>query len=124
MGVIAWANMNRTRLLLVLAAMGLLAWAQNDGPGAGQGWLPEFIHSSRQILQLADATPAEKVAWRPAAGVRSVSEVYMHIAVGNFFLLTQAGVKLTNPPKITMETEKEVKDKAAVIGWLKDSFDA
>ena len=116
--------MNRTRLLLVLAAIGMLAWAQSDGPGTGQGWLPEFNHSSRQILQLADATPAEKFAWRPGPGVRSVSEVYMHVAVANFFLLTQAGVKLTNAPKITMETEKEVKDKAAVIGWLKDSFDA
>ena len=51
--------MNRTRLILVLIAAGLLAWAQNDGPGAGQGYLPEFSHSSRQILQLADATPAE-----------------------------------------------------------------
>ena len=62
--------MNKTRALLVLTAVGLLAWAQNDGPGAGQGWLPEFNHSSRQILALAEATPAEKFAWRPAPGVR------------------------------------------------------
>ena len=116
--------MNRTRLLLVLIAAGLLAWAQNDGPGTGQGYLPEFNHSSRQLLQLAEATPAEKFAWRPAPGVRSVSEVYMHIAVANFFLLSQAGAKVENAPKITQTTEKEVKDKAAVIGWLKDSFEA
>ena len=91
--------MNQTRALLVLTAVGLLAWAQNDGPGAGQGWLPEFNHSSRQILALAEATPAEKFAWRPAPGVRSVSEVYMHIAVANFFLLQQVGVKLTDAPR-------------------------
>jgi hypothetical protein len=77
--------MNRTRLLLVLIAVGLLAWAQNDGPGAGQGYLPEFNHSSRQLLQLAEAIPADKFAWRPSPGVRSVSEVYMHIAVANPF---------------------------------------
>jgi uncharacterized damage-inducible protein DinB len=116
--------MNRTRLILVLIAAGLLAWAQNDGPGAGQGYLPEFSHSSRQILQLADATPAEKFAWRPGPGVRSVSEVYMHIAVANYFLLSQAGAKLDNAPKFTQTTEKDVKDKAAVVGWLKDSFEA
>jgi uncharacterized damage-inducible protein DinB len=107
---------------LVLA--GVAALAQNDGPGAGQGWLPEFNHSSRQILALAEATPADKFAWRPAAGVRSVSEVYMHIAVANFFLLNQAGVKLENAPKMTADTEKTVKDKAEVIKWLRDSFDA
>jgi uncharacterized damage-inducible protein DinB len=116
--------MNRTRLILVVVAAGLLGWAQNDGPGAGQGYLPEFNHSSRQILQLADATPAEKFAWRPAEGVRSVSEVYMHIAMGNYLLLSQAGAKVEKAPKMTQTTEKEVKDKAAVIGWLKDSFDA
>jgi uncharacterized damage-inducible protein DinB len=116
--------MNKTRVLLVLTGLGLLAWAQNDGPGAGQGWLPEFNHSSRQILQLAEATPAEKFAWRPGPGVRSVSEVYMHVAVANFFLVNLAGGKIANPPKITQETEKQVKDKAEVIKWLKDSFDA
>jgi|SRR4051794_12446083 uncharacterized damage-inducible protein DinB len=116
--------MNKTRVALALIAVGLLAWAQNDGPGAGQGYLPEFNHSSRQILQLAEATPPGKFEWRPAPGVRSVSEVYMHIAMGNYFLLTQAGAKVENAPKMTQTTEKDVKDKAAVIGWLKGSFDA
>jgi len=106
-------------LLIAMAAV-----AQNDGPGAGQGWLPEFNHSSRQILQLANATPAEKFSWRPAPGVRSISEVYMHIAIGNYFLLQQAGAKVTDPPKFTQETEKTVKEKAEVIKWLTDSFDA
>ena len=116
--------MNRTRLILALSAVGLLAWAQNDGPGAGQGYMPEFSHSSSQLLQLAEATPAEKFAWRPAEGVRSVSEVYMHIALTNYFLLNQVGAKLDNPPKTTRTTEKDVKDKAAVIAFLKDSFAA
>ena len=116
--------MNRTRVLLVLTAAGLLAWAQNDGPGAGQGWLPEFNHSSRQLLQLAEATPPEKFAWRPAPGVRSVSEVYMHVAVANWFLLNQAGAKLPDAPKITMDTEKQIKEKAEVVKFLKDSLDA
>jgi uncharacterized damage-inducible protein DinB len=121
------AAMKHLRLLLVLIfalLAGIAALAQNDGPGAGQGWLPEFNHSSRQILALAEATPADKFAWRPGAGVRSVSEVYMHIAVANYFLLNLAGVKLENPPKITADTEKTVKEKAEVIRWLKNSFDA
>jgi uncharacterized damage-inducible protein DinB len=118
--------MTRTRLLL-MGAFALLAGyalAQNDGPGAGQGWMPEFNHSSRQILQLAEATPAEKFGWRPAPGVRSISEVYMHIAIGNYFLLGQAGAKVADAPKIAQDTEKSVKDKAEVMKWLKGSFDA
>src|SRR5947208_14027347 len=99
--------MIRIRLMLVFGALVLLAIAQNDGPGAGQGWLPEFNHSSRQLLQLANATPAEKFAWRPGPGVRSVSEVYMHIAVGNFFLLQTAGAKVADAPKFTHATEKQ-----------------
>ena len=65
--------------------------AQAIPPELGQGWLPEFTLTSRQLLQLADATPGEKFAWRPGPGVRSVSEVYMHIAAGNYWLLQQAG---------------------------------
>ena len=119
--------MIRTRPLLMTGfalLLAIAAIAQNDGPGAGQGWLPEFNHSSRQILELANATPAEKFSWRPGPGVRSVSEVYMHIAIGNFFLLQQAGAKVTDPPKISQQTEKTVSDKAEVIKWLNHSFDA
>jgi len=79
--------------------------------GQARGYLPEFNHSSRQILQLAEAMPAEKFGWRPTPGVRSVSEVYMHIAVANFFLLNLAGAKVENAPKITQTKEKDVKTK-------------
>src|SRR5262245_48745864 len=90
----------RASLLVILAAAwGLaLGWqtfgAQSIPPELGQGWLPEFTLTSRQLLQLAEATPAEKFGWRPAPGVRSISEVYMHIAAGNLWLLDQAGIKL------------------------------
>ena len=56
--------------------------------GLWQGYDGEWLHVSKQLVELAEATPAEKFAWRPAAGVRSVSEVYMHIAVANFWLLS------------------------------------
>ena len=34
----------------------------------------------KKFLALADAIPAEKYSWRPAPGVRSIGEVFMHIA--------------------------------------------
>jgi uncharacterized damage-inducible protein DinB len=109
------------RLATAAALLTLLALAQSLPPGLGQGWTGEFDHASRQLNQLADAIPAEKFSWRPAPGVRSVSEVYMHIAVGNYFLLGQAGVTLPAEPKLTSETERLVTDKPAVIKMLKDS---
>jgi uncharacterized damage-inducible protein DinB len=97
--------------------------AQPAGPG--QGWMGEFEHAAQQILQLADAMPAEKFAWRPGPGVRSVSELYMHIAIGNYFLIGQAGMK---PPvdlaTLGKEPEKSLTAKADVIKFVKDSFDA
>ena len=120
--------MTRLRFLLlpVFALLATpLARAQNDGPGAGQGWMGEFEHSSRQILALAQATPAEKFAWRPGPGVRSVSEVYMHIAQGNLLLLGWAGATLEGEAaKLPKDAEKSITAKPDVIRWLRISFDA
>jgi len=33
-----------------------------------------------RFLALAEVFPAEKYSWRPGAGVRSVGEVFMHVA--------------------------------------------
>jgi uncharacterized damage-inducible protein DinB len=94
-------------------------------PGVGEGWLGEFDHAAKQLIQLAEATPADKFAWRPAAGVRSTAEVYMHIAVGNYFLLSQTGVTpAVDLAKLGKQPEKGIADKAGVIRFLNDSHDA
>lgn len=92
-------------------------------PELGQGWLPEFNLTSRHLLALAEATPPEKFSWRPSAGVRSIAEVYMHLALGNYFLLQRAGV---TPPIEAGKLPKEasVTEKAEVIKWLRGSLDA
>jgi hypothetical protein len=92
--------MRKSRLLNGLIATTLVLAIAQFAPaqvpqGVGEGWLGEFDHASRQLLQLAEATPANKFAWRPAAGVRSIAEVYMHIGIANHFLMSQAGVKPT-----------------------------
>jgi uncharacterized damage-inducible protein DinB len=111
------------RLLAASALLVLLALAQNIPPGLGAGWMGEFDHASRQINALAEATPADKFGWRPAPGIRSVSEVYMHIAVSNYYLLMTAGVTLPAEPKISQDTERTVTAKPAVLKFLKDSQD-
>jgi uncharacterized damage-inducible protein DinB len=73
-----------------------------------------------KVIGLAEAMPAEKYGWRPAPGVRSVSEVYMHIAIANYFILTALGEKM--PAGMSFASEKTVTDKAKVVETLKASF--
>jgi uncharacterized damage-inducible protein DinB len=96
---------------------------QAQPEGIWQGYGGEWGHVSRQLIALAEATPQDKFTWRPAPGVRSTSEVYMHIALANFYLLSITGPKMPagmNSPGL----EKTVTTKADVIDWLKRSLDA
>ena len=93
--------------------------AQNQG--LWEGYDGEWSHVSRQLIALAEATPAEKFSWRPAPGVRSTGEVYMHIVIANFYLLSVTGAK---EPAVSTGMEKTVTAKADVIDWLKRSLDA
>jgi len=96
--------------------------AQKAPEGIWQGYDGEWKHVSQQLVALAEATPADKFAWRPAAGVRSTSEVYMHIVDANFYLLSVTGPKM--PADIKEGMDKTVTSKPEVIAWLKRSLDA
>ena len=97
-------------------------FAQAPPEGIWQGYDGEWRHVSRQLIALAEATPADKFAWRPAVGVRSTSEVYMHTAIANFYLLSVTGPKM--PADLKEGMEKTVTSKDEVINWLKRSLDA
>ena len=109
-------------LAMVLGALNL--HAQVDPlEGLWQGYDGEWVHVSRQLVALADAIPVEKFAWRPAPGVRPTSEVLMHLAMANFYLLSVTGPKM--PADLTStDMEKTVTAKPEVIKWLKRSLDA
>jgi len=107
-------------LALLLGAAALHA---DELEGLWQGYDGEWGHVSRQLVALAEATPADKFSWRPAQGVRSMSEVYMHIALANFYLLSVTGPKM--PADIKAENmESAVTAKSGVIDWLKRSLEA
>jgi len=115
----------KRHLALALLWMALSAsrlFSQSAPEGLWQGYDGEWKHVSQQLIALAEATPPEKYAWRPAAGVRSTSEVYMHIVMANFYLLSVTGPKM--PADLKEGMEKTVTSKAEVIGWLKRSLEA
>ena len=111
------------KLLLLLVCLISPAIAQTIPEGIGQGYDGELKHVTSQLMDLAEATPTDKFAWRPSPGVRSTSEVYMHIAIANLYYVSVVG-KRTMPAEIKPGFEKSVTAKADVISWLKRSLDA
>src|SRR3954452_25431259 len=98
-----------------------LLHAQTEG--LWEGYDGECGHVSGPLIALAEAIPADKFAWRPGPGVRSTGEVFMHIALANFYLLSVTGPKMPAEIK-SNDMEKTVTAKADVIDWLKRSLDA
>ena len=96
------------------------ATATAPASGFRADFLTQFDDVSKKIVDLAEAVPADKYGWRPAPGVRSISEVYMHIVGGNSYIPSFIGVK----PMEGMERgmEKSVTEKARVVDLLKKSM--
>ena len=84
-------------------------------------FLAQLVDDEKKLVDLAEAIPQEKYAWRPAEGVRSISEVYVHIAGANYTFPTMMGVKA--PEGMNRDAEKTLTDKKMVVEFLKQSFD-
>jgi uncharacterized damage-inducible protein DinB len=75
-----------------------------------------------KLVALAEATPADKFTWRPNDKVRTVGEVYSHVASGNYGIPTIWGAKV--PDGVDPRGfDKEAGDKAKTIDHLKKSFE-
>lgn len=119
--------MRPARLLPALLALAALAGplgAQGAAAPAGiRGELDaQLADAERKLVALAEAMPQDKYGWRPAEGVRSVSEVFVHVAGANFMITGIAGVPRDTSVRITAETERTLTDKAAVVDLLRRSF--
>ena len=111
-------------MLCLLCASAAVTLNAQPAAAKTSGFRDQFLNQLKdvesKIVGLADAMPQEKYAWRPADGVRSISEVYVHIAGANYFLPSFIGVK--PPAGLTRDMEKTVTEKAKVIEVLKASF--
>lgn len=90
------------------------------------GYRAEFLKNMATVqdkyIRLAEAMPADKYTWRPAEGVRSVAEVFLHISTANMGLASRVGAK--PPTGIDLQKlEKSTTDKAAIVATLRQSFD-
>ena len=80
-----------------------------------------------KYLSLAEAVDESHYGWRPGEGVRSVSEVYMHVAMANFGIVM--GVLQVPPPETAdpawydSQNAESITDKATILEALAASFD-
>ena len=106
---------------LALVVSAGIAHAQQAPAGVQGEMLASFDDAASKMVQLAQAIPAEKYGWRPAEGVRSVSEVLMHVAGGGYYVMGAVG--MPSPAGLPQNMEA-VTAKADVIRMLQQSIDA
>ncbi len=97
--------------------------ASADAPASGYRaeFLRELSDLETKYVRLAEQMPAEKYGWRPAEGVRSVGEVFLHVSAANFGLTRRIGTP--SPASFTPQGyEKSTTDKARIVEQLKQSF--
>jgi uncharacterized damage-inducible protein DinB len=118
---------NQIRWVPIVAALltlagGVGAAAADTPTGLRADILGQIQEAETKLIELAEATPASKYSWRPAKGVRSIAEVYLHVAAGNYMLPRFAGVE---PPGDVdaMNLEKSAPVKDRVVAVLKQSFE-
>ena len=80
------------KVLVIVSLIGLAACAPAPPPVEAEPASPAYRDEAlkrlgsieEKVVGLADALPAETYTWRPGEGVRSVSEVLLHIAAANY----------------------------------------
>jgi uncharacterized damage-inducible protein DinB len=76
----------------------------------------QFNYASR-VAQLAEAMPADTYDWSPEEGVRSVGEVYTHIAQANYMMLGAFGIE----PPVDVQSIGSLTDKDEIVAALNES---
>ena len=79
-----------------------------------------------KFVALAEAIPAEKYAWRPAPGVRSIGEAFMHVA-SEYYVYNPMAYGATPSPVVqraqgAMEKFEAQSTKADVMKHLTEGF--
>lgn len=93
--------------LLLMSALSVHAQTRT---GLAGDLANDIADVEKKVVGLARALPEGAYNWRPGQGVRSVGEVFMHVAADNYFLPAMAGVA---PPADTAINGKEYKTAVA-----------
>jgi uncharacterized damage-inducible protein DinB len=123
-------KMNRVFASLLILASGGVALAQTGNSSehrAANQVVDDWVtHSEKQLVDIADAMPAEKYSFAPTngefRGVRNFAKQVKHVAAANYVF--GAGILGEQPPADAADERgpDSVRTKAEIIKYLKDSF--
>jgi uncharacterized damage-inducible protein DinB len=132
-------NTSMSKRSCVIFAVATLAWAaaaagqQAGGAGAKTAVganLPSGLRgeiqqglddAEKKLVSLASVVPPAKFSWRPAPGVRSFGEAFLHVAGGNYELGASWGMK--PPPNLDLtKIEQQGADQGSVVAAMRVSF--
>jgi len=82
----------RRAALLTACLMVPLPLAAQEREGVMGDLLQDLAGVEKKIMGLASAMPAAAYEWRPAKGVRTAGETFMHVAADNYFLPAAMGL--------------------------------
>jgi len=127
------------RVIRRAASLACIALAAGAGPVAAQDvpnretaleirkqFLTDLDSLQGRFLALANAFPADKYAWRPGPGVRSVGEVFMHVA-SEYYVYAPMAYGAARSPVIprgpdAFKTFESKSTKDDVMKHLKEGF--
>lgn len=108
-------------MLFACLGSGLEAQVAPVGRGFQAEFLAELTVSEDHLIRLAEAIPDSLYAWIPAPGVRSVSEVLLHVAGSNFNLPRVLGIAQAEG-MVGSGYDRSMVPKAEVLAALVASF--
>jgi uncharacterized damage-inducible protein DinB len=109
-------------VILTAFAIAVMPLALASGHGYVEEAQARLTTLEEKYAGLAEATPADKYTYRPGEGVRSTSEVFLHVAGANYFVARAFG---TPPPEglDLSGLQTSTTDKQEVMSTIKKSFD-
>ena len=119
---------NLSRLTAILLAGSAFAVGVHARAAAGsfqEDLLGQLADVEKKLVSLEEAMPDKKMTWRPDKGVRSVSEVYLHVAFGNYAFLKFLGAEPPADVGFAFDIDKwdkKTTDKAEIKKILEQSF--
>jgi len=117
---------NKFSLILITVLLSTAVFAEE--PVLVKEFVGQIEFVQGRITQLADAVPQSDYEWRPEKGVRSVSEVYLHIAFSNYMTVSITGGTVPKEVGFEMDFSKEhdwdiqTTDKTIILEKVNESF--
>ncbi len=105
------------KVLFVSAVLLFTTLSFAEQPVFVQEFMGQIDFVKGRLMQLAEAMPEESYSWTPGDGVRSVGEVYVHVAQSNYYMLS-----LAKGEKPDMSEGDSKSDKKTALAMMEKAF--